>query len=37
MPGANAVDSLTVTIVREVLAAESAHLDSLFAVQGISS
>jgi acyl-CoA dehydrogenase len=32
-----AVDSLAVTVVREVLAAESAHLDSLFAMQGIGS
>lgn len=31
------VDSLAVTIVREVLASESAHLDSLFAMQGIGS
>jgi acyl-CoA dehydrogenase len=31
------VDSLAVTVVREVLAAESAHLDSLFAMQGIGS
>jgi len=30
-----AVDSLAVTVVREALAAESAHLDSLFAMQGI--
>ena len=30
-----AVDSLAVTVVREVLASESAHLDSLFAMQGI--
>jgi acyl-CoA dehydrogenase len=33
----DAVDSLAVTVVREVLAGESAHLDSLFAMQGISS
>lgn len=33
----DAVDSLAVTVVREVLAAESAHLDSLFAMQGIGS
>ncbi len=32
-----AVDSLAVTVVREALAAESAHLDSLFAMQGIGS
>lgn len=32
-----AVDSLAVTVVREVLASESAHLDSLFAMQGIGS
>jgi len=31
------VDSLAVTVVREVLASESAHLDSLFAMQGIGS
>jgi acyl-CoA dehydrogenase len=31
------VDSLAVTVVREVLAGESAHLDSLFAMQGIGS
>ncbi len=31
------VDSLAVTLVREQLAAESAHLDSLFAMQGIGS
>ena len=31
------VDSLAVTVVRECLAAESAHLDSLFAMQGIGS
>jgi acyl-CoA dehydrogenase len=31
------VDSLAVTVVREGLAAESAHLDSLFAMQGIGS
>jgi acyl-CoA dehydrogenase len=31
------VDSLAVTVVREQLAAESAHLDSLFAMQGIGS
>ena len=33
----DAVDSLAVTVVREVLAAESAHLDSLFCMQGIGS
>lgn len=33
----DAVDSLAVTVVREVLASESAHLDSLFAMQGIGS
>lgn len=33
----DAVDSLAVTVVREVLAATSAHLDSLFAMQGIGS
>jgi acyl-CoA dehydrogenase len=32
-----AVDSLAVTLVREALAGESAHLDSLFAMQGIGS
>jgi acyl-CoA dehydrogenase len=31
------VDSLAVTVVREVLAGTSAHLDSLFAMQGIGS
>ncbi len=31
------VDSLAVTVVREVLAGHSAHLDSLFAMQGIGS
>lgn len=31
------VDSLAVTIVREALAAESAHLDSMFGMQGIGS
>ncbi|MEV0945137.1 acyl-CoA dehydrogenase family protein [Rhodococcus sp. NPDC049939] len=31
------VDSLAVTLVREQLAAESSHLDSLFAMQGIGS
>lgn len=31
------VDSLAVTVVREALAAESAHLDSLFGMQGIGS
>ncbi len=31
------VDSLAVTIVREQLAAESAHLDSMFVMQGIGS
>jgi acyl-CoA dehydrogenase len=31
------VDSLAVTVVREALAYESAHLDSLFAMQGIGS
>lgn len=31
------VDSLAVTVVREALAAESSHLDSLFAMQGIGS
>lgn len=31
------VDSLAVTVVREQLAAESAHLDSMFAMQGIGS
>ncbi len=33
----DSVDSLAATVVREVLAAESAHLDSLFAMQGIGS
>jgi acyl-CoA dehydrogenase len=33
----DAVDSLAATVVREVLAGESAHLDSLFAMQGIGS
>jgi acyl-CoA dehydrogenase len=32
-----AVDSLAMTVVREAFAAESAHLDSLFAMQGIGS
>lgn len=32
-----AVDSLAVTVVREALAGQSAHLDSLFAMQGIGS
>jgi acyl-CoA dehydrogenase len=32
-----AVDSLAATVVREGLAYESAHLDSLFAMQGIGS
>jgi acyl-CoA dehydrogenase len=32
-----AVDSLAVTVIREQLARESAHLDSLFAMQGIGS
>ncbi len=32
-----AVDSLAVTVVREALAGVSAHLDSLFAMQGIGS
>lgn len=32
-----AVDSLAMTVVREQLAAESAHLDSMFAMQGIGS
>jgi acyl-CoA dehydrogenase len=32
-----AVDSLAVTVVREALAFESAHLDSMFAMQGIGS
>ena len=32
-----AVDSLAVTVIREALAGESAHLDSLFAMQGIGS
>jgi len=31
------VDSLAITVVREQLAATSAHLDSLFAMQGIGS
>jgi acyl-CoA dehydrogenase len=31
------VDSLAATVVREALAYESAHLDSLFAMQGIGS
>ncbi|MBK1787340.1 acyl-CoA dehydrogenase family protein [Prauserella cavernicola] len=31
------VDSLAVTVVREALAAESAHLDSMFGMQGIGS
>jgi acyl-CoA dehydrogenase len=31
------VDSLAVTLVREILAGKSAHLDSLFAMQGIGS
>src|SRR4051794_16906579 len=31
------VDSLAVTVVREVLAGESGHLDSMFAMQGIGS
>jgi len=31
------VDSLAITVVREALAAESAHLDSLFCMQGIGS
>jgi acyl-CoA dehydrogenase len=31
------VDSLAVTVVREALAYESAHLDSIFAMQGIGS
>jgi acyl-CoA dehydrogenase len=31
------VDSLAVTVIREALAAESGHLDSLFAMQGIGS
>ena len=31
------VDALAVTVVREQLAAESAHLDSMFAMQGIGS
>ncbi|MFF5989455.1 acyl-CoA dehydrogenase family protein [Prauserella flavalba] len=30
-------DSLAVTVIREQLAAESSHLDSLFAMQGIGS
>lgn len=33
----DSVDSLAVTVVREALAYESAHLDSLFAMQGIGS
>jgi acyl-CoA dehydrogenase len=33
----DAVDSLAVTVVREALAAESAHLDSMFGMQGIGS
>jgi acyl-CoA dehydrogenase len=32
-----AVDSLAATVVREALAYESAHLDSIFAMQGIGS
>jgi acyl-CoA dehydrogenase len=32
-----AVDSLAMTVVREAFASESAHLDSLFAMQGIGS
>jgi acyl-CoA dehydrogenase len=32
-----AVDSLAATVVREALAGESAHLDSLFAMQGIGA
>ena len=31
------VDSLAVTVVREALASSSAHLDSMFAMQGIGS
>jgi acyl-CoA dehydrogenase len=31
------VDALAVTVVREALAAASAHLDSMFAMQGIAS
>ena len=31
------VDALAVTVVREALAGESAHLDSMFAMQGIGS
>ena len=31
------IDSLAVTLVREQLAAESSHLDSMFAMQGIGS
>ncbi|MEQ3549523.1 acyl-CoA dehydrogenase [Pseudonocardia nematodicida] len=31
------VDSLAVTVVREAFAAESAHLDSMFGMQGIGS
>jgi acyl-CoA dehydrogenase len=33
----DSVNSLAVTVVREVLAGTSAHLDSLFAMQGIGS
>jgi Acyl-CoA dehydrogenases len=33
----DAVDSLAVTVAREVLAGVSSHLDSLFAMQGIGS
>jgi acyl-CoA dehydrogenase len=33
----DAVDSLAATVVREALAYESAHLDSVFAMQGIGS
>ncbi|MGC5256135.1 acyl-CoA dehydrogenase family protein [Gordonia sp. DT218] len=33
----DAVDSLAMTVVREQLAAESGHLDSMFAMQGIGS
>ena len=32
-----AVDSLAMTVVREAFASESAHLDSMFAMQGIGS
>lgn len=32
-----AVDSLALTVVREAFAGESAHLDSIFAMQGIGS